>query len=130
MEDFFTRAYEHMIARVSGPMHFRVILQPVMALIFAILGGIKDAKAGKRYFFFGVLTNPDLRAEGLKDGWKGVGKVFIVAMVLDAVYQLKVLHWVYPGEMILTAILLAIVPYLALRGLTNRIVSFVKKRRE
>jgi hypothetical protein len=130
MVEFFTRAYENMLDRVSGPMHFRVILQPLMAFIFAIIGGIKDAKAGKRYYLFGVLTNPDLRAEGLKNGWKGVGKVFIVAMVLDVVYQLKVLHWVYPGEMILTAILLAIVPYLLFRGLTNRIVSFISKRRK
>ena len=57
----------------------------------------------------------------LEDGWKSVGKVFVVALILDVVYQLIVLRFVYPGEAILTAFLLAIVPYLILRGLTTRV---------
>ena len=53
----------------------------------------------------------------LKNGWKGVGKVFILAVVLDVVYQLIEHRWtVYPGEAVLVAIILAIVPYLLFRG--------------
>ena len=48
----------------------------------------------------------------LRDGWKSVGKVFILAMVLDVIYQLIELRRVYPGEVILVAIVLAILPYL------------------
>jgi hypothetical protein len=40
MEKLFTRSYADMIARVSGPMHFRVFLQPTMAWIFAIRAGL------------------------------------------------------------------------------------------
>jgi hypothetical protein len=57
----------------------------------------------------------------LKDGWKGIGRVFILALVLDAIYQIIVIHFVYPGEMIIVAIILAIVPYLILRGLVTRL---------
>jgi tryptophan-rich sensory protein len=57
----------------------------------------------------------------IKDGWKSVGKVFVLALVLDVVYQVIVLRFVYPGEAIIVAILLAIVPYLILRGLVTRI---------
>jgi len=59
----------------------------------------------------------------LKDGWKSVGKVFVLAVFLDVVYQLKVLHIVYPGEVLIVALTLAIVPYLILRGLVNRLAS-------
>jgi hypothetical protein len=58
----------------------------------------------------------------LKEGWKSIGKVFTLAVVLDIVYQLIEHRWrVYPGEAILVAIILAIIPYLLVRGPINRI---------
>ena len=56
----------------------------------------------------------------LKDGWKNAGTVFVLALVLDVVYQILVMRFVYPGEAFITAVLLAIVPYLLLRGLVTR----------
>jgi hypothetical protein len=54
--------------------------------------------------------------------------VFILAMVLDVVYQLIEHRWtVYPGEAVLVAIILAIVPYLLLRGPINRIACRQRK---
>jgi hypothetical protein len=50
----------------------------------------------------------------------GCGRVFALAVVLDVVYQLYVLHFVYPLQSIAVAFLLAIVPYLILRGLVTR----------
>jgi hypothetical protein len=41
----------------------------------------------------------------LNDGWKGVGKILILAMVLDSIYQFIVQRWGYPGEVIITAFL-------------------------
>jgi hypothetical protein len=57
----------------------------------------------------------------VEDGWKSVGKVFMLALVLDVVYQLIQLRFVYPGEAIVVALVLAIVPYLILRGLVTRV---------
>ena len=121
MDDIWMRIVENMTDRVSGPMKFRLLLQPIMASIFAIISGLKDAKAGKPPYFWGIITHPDQRADMIKDGWKSVGKVFVLAVVLDVVYQIVVLRFVYPGEVIIVAFFLAIVPYLILRGLVNRI---------
>ena len=123
MDDFWMRVAEHMMDRVSGPMKFRLLLQPVMAVIFAIISGLKDARAGKPPYFWALLTNPDHREEMLKDGWKSVGKVFVLALVLDVIYQFIVQRFVYPFEALLVAFTLAILPYLLLRGLTTRIAS-------
>lgn len=123
MEDIFTRIYENMTARVSGPMNLRLYLQPIMATIFAIKAGLKDSKEGKPAYFWAMFTQAEHRREMLKDGWKSVGNVFIIAMVLDVVYQLIVQRWVYPFEVVLVAFILAIVPYLIVRGITNRIAS-------
>jgi hypothetical protein len=121
MDDIWARVGSQLLARVSGPMKFRLVLQPAMAAFFAIRAGLADARAGKPLYFWALLWDHGQRVEMLKDGWKSVGRVFILALVLDVVYQLIVLHTVYPGEMLIVAIILAIVPYLIVRGLTNRL---------
>jgi len=123
MDDIWMRIVENMIDRVSGPMHFRLVLQPVMASIFAIVAGLRDAKTGKPPYFWSLIADPANRAEMIRDGWKSVGKVFVLAIVLDVVYQIIELHFVYPGEAIIVALILAIVPYLILRGLVTRIAG-------
>jgi hypothetical protein len=121
MHEIWSRIVGNMLDRVSGPMHFRVYLQPIMAAIFAIRAGLKDAKAGKPPYFWSILSDPLSRAEMIREGWKSVGKIFILALVLDFVYQYLELHFIYVGEAIIVAVLLAIVPYLVLRGLTTRL---------
>jgi hypothetical protein len=121
MEDSWMRLTENMVSRVSGPMHFRLFLQPVMATIFAVMAGLADAKAGKPPYGWTLLTDKQHRADMVKDGWKDVSKVFILAIVLDAVYQYIEQKFVYPGEVVIVAFLLAIVPYLIVRGLVTRL---------
>src|SRR5690349_24472617 len=100
MDSMWTRVGEQLIARVSGPMKFRLVLQPLMASFFAIRGGLADAKAGKPPYFWGLLWARGHRAEMVKDGWKSISRVFLLAVALDVVYQIIVLRFVYPGETI------------------------------
>ena len=63
----------------------------------------------------------------LRLAWKDVGKVFCAALVLDLIYELIVWHRVYPTQAILVAVVLAIVPYLLVRGPVTRIARrFIK----
>jgi hypothetical protein len=129
MHDMLTRIADDMISRVTGPMKFRLVLQPLMAAFFAIRAGLKDARTGRPPYFWSMLTNKDHRLEMIKDGWKSVGKIFILAVVLDAIYQLIEIHFIYPGEALIVAVLLAIVPYLVLRGIVTRIATLIAARR-
>jgi hypothetical protein len=122
------RFLEDLFARLDGPLHFRFIVQPLIAIILAIVDGVKDAKAGRPPYFWAFFSTPEYRKELVKEGWKSVGRVFILAIILDAVYQMKVHSAVYAGELLITAFLLAIVPYLAVRGPTNRLVRMVSAR--
>ena len=121
MDHMLDRVGTQLIARVSGPMKFRLVLQPCMAAFFAIRSGLADAKSGKSPYFWTMVSDPKERGELLKDGWKSVGKVFILAIVLDVIYQIIELHFVYVGEAIIVAFILAILPYLILRGIVTRI---------
>jgi len=58
-------------------------------------------------------------------GWNDVGKVFLLATILDVVYQLIVLRGVYVLEVLITAVTLAIVHYVLLRGPLSRIARVV-----
>jgi hypothetical protein len=126
MVHIWDRLGTQLIARVSGPMKFRLVLQPCMAAFFAIRSGLADAKTGKSPYFWTMVSDPKERGELIKDGWKSVGKVFILAIVLDVIYQIIELHFVYAGEAIIVAFLLAILPYLILRGIVTRIARRTK----
>jgi hypothetical protein len=123
VDDIWMRITGNLTDRISGPMQFRFVLQPIMASIFAILAGLRDAKAKKPPYFWGILTHPDQRADMMKDGWKSIGKVFILALILDVAYQIIELNFIYPDEALIVGLALAIVPYLVLRGLVNRLAS-------
>lgn len=126
MQDILNRVFENMMDRVSGPMNLRIVLQPIMASVFAIISGMKDAREGKPPYFWSLFTNSAHRREMLQDGWKSVGKVFVIAMLLDVAYQIVVQRFVYPGEVVLVALLLAIVPYLVVRGLVTRLAKLFR----
>ena len=123
MEDFFTRVSENLIGRVHGPMNARIFIQASVAALLAIRAGLRDAREGRPPFFWALAFNPDHRRELLRQGWKDIAKVFIAALVLDVIYQLKVVGMVYPGEAIVVAFLLAVVPYLLLRAPVTRLFS-------
>jgi hypothetical protein len=128
MEEFFQQFINAIYLRLTGTLSLRFILQPVMALIFAVIDGIKDAKAGRPAYLWGLITDPGTRQEQLKSGWKSIGKVAIIAVILDLVYQFidkDNVNWL--GSLI-AGVILAIVPYLLLRGPVNYIAGLIIRR--
>jgi len=121
MDDTWVRVANDLVAGVSGPMSFRLVLQPAMAVFFAIRSGLADARNGRPPYFWALVSGRAPREAMVEEGWKSVGRVFILAVVLDIVYQLYVLRFVYPMEAIAVAFILAIVPYLVVRGLVTRL---------
>lgn len=123
MLEFLNPVVDAMTERVSGPMSLRLYIQPLMAVFFATKSGLKDAKAGNAPYFWSLFSDPEHRRVLIRDGWKSVGKVFILAMLLDVVYQVIVAKTVLPVEVVVVAIILAILPYLIMRGLVTRIAN-------
>ena len=121
MEEALRRGWENLIGRSDGPMNFRLFIQPAVAIFFAIRAGLRDARNGQPPFLWAVFSNPDQRHELLRQGWKDVGTVFIVALILDSIYQVIVHSGIYTLELLITATILAIVPYAMIRGLVTRL---------
>jgi hypothetical protein len=128
IQEILTRFWDQLIAQPSGPLAFRLVLQPIMASILAFRDGLKDAREGRPLYTWALLTDPAHRASYLREGLKRVSRVIIFALVMDAVYQFIVLRWFYPGEALVTAFLVAVFPYLLIRGPAARIARHWNRR--
>jgi hypothetical protein len=118
------RVLDDLIARPGGSLSLRFILQPVMSTIFALRDGIKDARTGRSPYFWTVLSNPDQRRARLREGLGSTGKIILIAVLLDGIYQVIELKTIYPIEALIVAILLAFIPYLLLRGPIERVARW------
>lgn len=132
MNELLTSMWENLINRTEGPMSLRFLIQPTMSLIFAIRAGLKDAQSGTVPYLWRFFVSKGKRTQIAQEGWKDFGKIFIIGIVLDIVYQLIVVYKLkseerfYPLESIIVAFSLAIVPYLLFRGPLRRVVRLLK----
>jgi hypothetical protein len=122
MDDLLSQTWQEITSRPGGPLAMRFYLQPLMATLLAARDGVKDAREGNPPYLWAVVNNPAHRRELLRSGWRSIGKVFVIALVLDVVYQLLVLRGLRPVEGLIVAVALAIVPYALVRGPINRLM--------
>ena len=123
MDDFLGRGWHDLVGRLHGPMFARLLVQPAVAAILAIRAGLRDVREGRGPYLWRIASDPGHRSQDLRQGWKDAGKLFLVALVLDVIYQLMVLRWVYVGEAIVVATVLALVPYVVVRSLIRRVAA-------
>lgn len=50
------------------------------------------AKGGQ--LLWTVLIDPTKRADLLREGWAAIVRVFILAVIMDVIYELIVLRWI------------------------------------
>jgi hypothetical protein len=119
--DMIVRGWDNFLARPAGSLNLRFILQPTVASILALRAGIRDARAKRPAYLWAAVTDTQERWRLLHGGRKDIRTPFLVAATLDVIYQIIEHKFVYPLELLFTATLLALVPYLILRGPVNRI---------
>ena len=129
MGSFFSAYWSDFIGRFDGPLHFRLFMQPLMAIFFAVRDGHRDSREGRGAYLWSLITDPAQRRYLLESGWKGISRVFFLAYVLDVVYQFMVWHGLKPLQALMSAIVLAVVPYAVLRGPVNRLMRSNSTRR-
>jgi hypothetical protein len=120
MDDLLRAHWETLIGRWYGPLSFRLVLQPVVAAFLGARAGIADARAGRAAYGWSVVARREGRLGLLGEGWADIGKLFLIALFIDLIYQLFVFRQLLPGQGLLVAASLAIPAYVVMRGLTNR----------
>ena len=114
------RLWHDLVERPTGPMKFRFILQPVMATVAAVRDGRADALAGRGPYFATMVGNRGERIHRLREGVNATARIILLGIVMDVIYQYLVLQTFYPNEAVIIALLLAFIPYVAIRGLVTR----------
>jgi hypothetical protein len=122
MGEFLSQHVQHLIGRFSGPLNFRLLIQPLVAAFLGFRAGLRDAREGLPPFGWELLTTRRKNRSQLVQGaWRNIGRLFIAAIIIDVVSEIYVLHWVYPLQALIVATVLAVPTYVAGRGWTNRI---------
>ena len=120
--DVWGRIWDDITSGRHAPVAFRFILQPVVAAFLAYRAGRQDVRDGRPLYLWALVEDRAQRRTLLREGWEHIGKVFIVALVMDGIYQFISVRWFYPGEALMVAVMLAILPYLVCRSVVNRIL--------
>lgn len=115
--------WQDIISRPGGPMTFRFILQPAMAAFAAFHDGVNDAREGRLPYLWTIFTNRTERKGRLYEALISTARIILLGLVMDTVYQFIVLKSFHPGQAVVIALALALVPYLLLRGPVARIAS-------
>ncbi len=119
--DVLSRGWLDLLARPGGPYGLRFVLQPLMAALLAVRDGIGDARTGRSPYFWTVLHDRGQRRERFAEAIRATARIGALAILIDAAYQLRVFGTFFPDEALAVALLLALVPYLLLRGPVDRI---------
>ena len=127
--DFIVLGVERLAARVDGPLHFRLFVMPTVVTILAILADRRDVREGRPTPLGAFFADPRERRRLFRSALKDIGRVFVVAVVMDSAYQLWVFRWVYPVQLLIVAVACAIVPYVLIRGPIIRLLRLLFRRR-
>ena len=118
----FSRPFlEELPRRFTGPGRFRFILQPMLATLLGVRGGLADAKAGDPPYLFGLLFAAGRRRELARSGAAAIGTLLAMGIVLDVVFQLVIYRAVHPAAALLIGPILICGPYALSRALTTRL---------
>jgi hypothetical protein len=117
----FSRAFlEDLPKRLTGPGRFRFVLQPLIATLLGIRGGVADARAGRPPYLLGLVSDRGRRGELARDGLRTVANLLLMGILLDSVFQWMILGASYPGPALIVGPVLITTPYAIARALANR----------
>jgi hypothetical protein len=120
----FQRIWDNLLARPGGSLGFRFLLQPTMSIIFAVRDGIKDARKDRSPYLWTVLSDHNERRTRLREGVVATGKIILLGILIDGLYQAIEFNTFFPVEALKVALLLAFIPYLLIRGPVTRIARW------
>ena len=128
LDELLSRFWAEIGARPQGPMAFRFFLQPAFATFFACRDGIRAARKGNPAYLWALFVWSGHRRELLHEGWRSVGRVFMMAVVIDLIYQVVELRGLRPLQAVFVGVLLGVLPYVVLQGLINRVARILLRK--
>jgi len=121
----FSREFlDDLPARFTGRGRLRFILQPTIAILLGVRGGLRDARAGHPPYLFGLIFAGGRRRELLRSGLAAIRNLLAAGIILDLVFQLVLYRSVHPGAAVVIGPILICAPYALSRALSNRVARW------
>ncbi len=118
----FSRQFlEELPRRFTGPGRLRFLLQPMLAIVLGIRGGLADSRRGNPPYLIGLLRRDGPRRELLRSGLAAIRNLVALGIIMDVVFQLVIYHSVHPAAALLIGPILICFPYAVSRALTTRV---------
>lgn len=114
---------------LGGPGRLRFVVQPLVAIALGIRDGRLDAAAGRPAYVFAVLFVRERRRQELMSGLRTLTTPVLVAVLMDMILQYFIFGSVRVWQALLVGTALIAVPYVAARGLANRLSRRRRARR-
>lgn len=121
--------FETIARDLSGKGQFRLILQPLAAVILGIRLGIADANAGKPPFLNRLIMHRHQRWTIFKESLSDAVFPLVVALVMDGILQHITFGRIRPLAALLVGALLVWLPFVFTRAVTNRIWRRIRTKR-
>ena len=125
---FSSEFLEELPRRFTESGRFRFILQPTIAVILGICGGLADAKAGNPPFLWSLIFHKKRRKELLLSGLSHISNLLALGIILDVIFQFVLYKQVHPGAALVVGPILICLPYAASRALSNRLARLCGSR--
>jgi hypothetical protein len=104
----------------GGSFQFRLILQPLAAIILGARVGIRDAKEGRLPFFQALVHEKGERGNLLGKAVRDAVIPLAIGFVIDSILQHMINGRVRPLAALVVGGLLVFLPFLIVRALANR----------
>ena len=105
----------------GGSFQLRLILQPLAAILLGLRFGIRDAKQGRGPIGKQIAETKGGRGSVLAHAARDAIVPLVVALVLDSILQHMINGRIRPLAAVIVGGLLVFLPFLIVRGLTQRI---------
>lgn len=117
---------QEMLARLTGPLRFRFVIQPLIAILLGFRDGRLDAKAGDPPYMFDLVFHGERRRELLLRAGRTVVSPVVVGIILDIIVQILLFRRIFPFQALMVGTFVIAIPYMLARGASNR---FLWRRR-
>jgi hypothetical protein len=106
---------------MGGPGHLRFFIQPALAALLGVRDGVRDARHGRLPFLIALVTERRHRRRRLLEALRTLALAFSIAFVVDVIFQHIIHERVRLGAAVGYVEIFVALPYLIVRGLSNRI---------
>jgi hypothetical protein len=125
---WLTHGVDQLFERASGPLNFRLVVMPTVVTLLALRAHFRDVREGRPTILGAFVMDRAKRRRLFRSALKDVGRVFVVAVVLDLAYQWWVFRWIYPGQALIVAATCAVLPYVLVRGPVTRLARMLYRK--